>query len=151
MKNILTKCMLMSFLFSLPLFATAMIWQELPQGNYQQSCFHCHISRYNRLKCVCKDSSGTPNRTSIDLIQQCRFIENTDGNLECTRFERNRPFPRFLPKRRDVPAGPIWNQRDAERKCPMVCGNVGYGQWSWNGSWNTVTMSQMSICQCERR
>ena len=21
----------------------------------------------------------------------------------------------------DIPAGPIWNQEDAEKKCPMVC------------------------------
>ncbi|SEJ97436.1 Mannan-binding protein [Propionispira arboris] len=45
----------------------------------------------------------------------------------------------------DVPAGPIWNQQDAEKKCPMVCAaHLG----KWNGQWKTVIEGEMSVCGC---
>lgn len=42
-----------------------------------------------------------------------------------------------------VEAGPIWNQQDAEQKCPRVC---GAGQWT--GHWWTTVPNTMSVCQC---
>lgn len=44
-----------------------------------------------------------------------------------------------------VEAGPIWNQADAQNKCPAVCQP---GQWS--GQWWTTRPGQMSVCQCSR-
>jgi hypothetical protein len=44
-----------------------------------------------------------------------------------------------------VNAGPIWNQNDANTKCPATCQN-GYGPW--NGQWWTTVPNQMSVCQC---
>ena len=45
-----------------------------------------------------------------------------------------------------IPAGPIWNQEDAEKKCPIVCAaHLG----TWTGVWNTVVPSAMSVCECE--
>lgn len=44
-----------------------------------------------------------------------------------------------------VNAGPIWNQQDANQKCPQVCG-AGYGPWT--GQWWTTVPGQMSVCQC---
>ncbi|MBP5264341.1 MAG: mannan-binding lectin [Lachnospiraceae bacterium] len=46
----------------------------------------------------------------------------------------------------DIPAGPIWNQADAEKKCPMVCA-AHFG--TWNGQWKTVVEGKMSVCGCE--
>lgn len=41
-------------------------------------------------------------------------------------------------------AGPIWNQEDAEKKCPVV----GYSvQGKWNGQWWTTVEGKMSVCQ----
>lgn len=47
---------------------------------------------------------------------------------------------------REINAGPIWNQPDAQQKCPRVCGQAG-GQW--NGHWRTTQFGQMSVCNCQ--
>jgi len=47
----------------------------------------------------------------------------------------------------DVQAGPIWNNADAQGKCPNVCGGLGA---RWNGQWHTTVQGQMSVCSCER-
>lgn len=41
----------------------------------------------------------------------------------------------------DVNAGPIWNNNDAQSKCPAVCGGL-----KWNGQWTTTVPGQMSVC-----
>jgi hypothetical protein len=45
---------------------------------------------------------------------------------------------------RDVNAGPIWNQADAEVKCPRVCKPPA----RWNGLWRTTVAGKMSVCGC---
>ena len=43
-----------------------------------------------------------------------------------------------------VEAGPIWNQADAEKKCPEVAkANGGV----WNGQWRTTVPGEMSVCE----
>lgn len=44
-----------------------------------------------------------------------------------------------------VEAGPIWNQQDANTKCPATCGN-GWG--AWDGQWWTTVWGKMSVCEC---
>jgi Mannan-binding protein len=44
----------------------------------------------------------------------------------------------------DVEAGPIWNQADAQQKCPNVCRPPE----SWNGQWRTTVQGRMSVCGC---
>lgn len=43
----------------------------------------------------------------------------------------------------DVQAGPIWNQEDAETKCPVAAAAV---HGNWNGNWTTTVPGQMSVC-----
>ncbi|MBD2448364.1 mannan-binding lectin [Nostoc sp. FACHB-152] len=43
----------------------------------------------------------------------------------------------------DVKAGPIWNNDDAQIKCP-VAAQVYNAQW--NGQWVTTVFGQMSVC-----
>jgi hypothetical protein len=43
-----------------------------------------------------------------------------------------------------VEAGPIWNQSDAERKCPGVAKANG---GAWNGQWRTTVPGSMSVCE----
>ena len=43
----------------------------------------------------------------------------------------------------DVFAGPIWNQADAETKCPVAAYAV---DGEWNGNWTTTVQSEMSVC-----
>lgn len=45
-----------------------------------------------------------------------------------------------------VPAGPIWNNDDAQEKGPVVCASYG-GEWT--GQWKTVVESKMSLCECK--
>jgi hypothetical protein len=44
----------------------------------------------------------------------------------------------------DVQAGPIWNNSDAEQKCPQTCKTNG----GWNGNWTTTEPGKMSVCGC---
>lgn len=45
----------------------------------------------------------------------------------------------------DVPAGPIYDNDDAQVKCPIVCASAG---GTWNGHWTTVVEGEMSVCGC---
>lgn len=49
---------------------------------------------------------------------------------------------------RNVNAGPIWNQKDAETKCPAVAASQG-GQWT--GEWRTTVQGRMSVCEIRFR
>jgi Mannan-binding protein len=53
--------------------------------------------------------------------------------------ETNQPLPN------EIQAGPIWNEGDAQKKCPNVCAQV---QQPWNGLWRTTVWGQMSVCSC---
>ncbi|MBG0776982.1 MAG: mannan-binding lectin [Desulfovibrionaceae bacterium] len=44
----------------------------------------------------------------------------------------------------DKNAGPIWNNGDAQTKCPPACHWYG----GWNGQWTTTVPGQMSVCGC---
>ena len=43
-----------------------------------------------------------------------------------------------------VDAGPIWNQADAEEKCPQVAASYG---GVWDGQWRTTVPGTMSVCE----
>jgi Mannan-binding protein len=44
----------------------------------------------------------------------------------------------------DVEAGPIWNQSDAQTKCPQVAKAIG---GAWDGQWRTTVPGRMSVCE----
>ena len=45
-----------------------------------------------------------------------------------------------------VNAGPIWNQKDAQKKCPKVCKSK---KAKWQGGWWTTVPGKMSVCSCK--
>lgn len=47
----------------------------------------------------------------------------------------------------ETPAGPIWNNMDAQNKCPDVCRRNGNA--SWNGNWRTLPGTATSVCDCD--
>lgn len=49
-----------------------------------------------------------------------------------------------MPRTRMVNAGPIWNQQDAQAKCPVAAYAVN-GRWT--GQWRTTREGQMSVCE----
>jgi len=46
----------------------------------------------------------------------------------------------------NLPAGPLWNQKDAENKAPKI---AAAHQGKWTGEWQTVAMSEMSVVEVE--
>ncbi len=52
--------------------------------------------------------------------------------------------PPQAPRTRQVEAGPLWHNADAQNKCPTVCGGA-----RWTGQWFTTVPAQMSVCVCE--
>lgn len=53
------------------------------------------------------------------------------------------PAPPPVQRVRDVEAGPLFNQGEAERKCPAVCSPA-----RWSGRWMTTVPGRMSVCGC---
>lgn len=51
----------------------------------------------------------------------------------------------FAAQAKDYPAGPIWNNADAQKKCPVVCARH---KATWNGQWRTTVINKMSVCGC---
>lgn len=46
-----------------------------------------------------------------------------------------------------VNAGPIWNQKDAESKCPALASSQSA---TWTGHWWTTVQGKMSVCQLKK-
>ncbi|MCG8386378.1 MAG: mannan-binding lectin [Cytophagales bacterium] len=46
----------------------------------------------------------------------------------------------------NIPAGPLWNNDDAQEKAPKI---AAAHQGKWTGQWNTVVESQMSVIEVE--
>ncbi|PSB55186.1 mannan-binding lectin [Chamaesiphon polymorphus] len=44
---------------------------------------------------------------------------------------------------KDIKAGPIWNNEDAQVKCPVAAAAVG---GEWNGQWRTTIWGKESVC-----
>jgi hypothetical protein len=49
----------------------------------------------------------------------------------------------------EIEAGPLWNNMDAQNKCPNVCSQRGAEKWT--GEWRTTQMGRMSVCSCDFR
>jgi FtsP/CotA-like multicopper oxidase with cupredoxin domain len=54
-------------------------------------------------------------------------------------------LPAVATTSQDVNAGPIFNNQEAQQKCPGVCSNT---KATWNGQWTTTVPGQMSVCGC---
>ncbi len=49
---------------------------------------------------------------------------------------------------KDVKAGPIWNNEDAQVKCPVAAAAVG---GEWNGQWRTTVWGKESVCGISKK
>jgi len=61
------------------------------------------------------------------------------GAVNLRAAETNHPLPN------ELNAGPIWNDGDAQKKCPNVCSQAGK---PWSGYWRTTVWGTMSVCSC---
>jgi Mannan-binding protein len=48
---------------------------------------------------------------------------------------------------KDIKAGPIWNNEDAQVKCPVAAAAVG---GEWNGQWRTTIWGKESVCSIDK-
>lgn len=87
-----------------------------PSQPYSSNCFGCHNYEVNKSNTL--PASGLSHIFDDITLGQCRA--------------------------QDVAAGPIWNNNDAQVKCPKVCKNKN----GWNGQWKTTVQGVMSVCGC---
>ena len=66
------------------------------------------------------------------------------GGGPIARATPSAPPPPPPQRTRLVNAGPIWNQQDAQSKCPVVAYAV---DGRWTGAWRTTQEGQMSVCE----
>lgn len=108
----------------------------LPSGSYLKTCKRCY-KQDGMLYCKCQKRNGRFRHASLNKPGRCRKVINDNGHLVCKHRHR-----RVVTRS----AGPIWNNHDAKRKCPNVCGNM-----RWTGQWWTTQFGNNSVCQCKRR
>ena len=125
----------------------AQLWSGgMPPGSYLQTCSSCSLNSDGTLLCACADRSGVPRNTYLPNARVCRSVENIDGQLTCTQ-QKPRPFRRHRSHQPvDIPAGPIWNQSNAQQVCPTTCQS---NRGTWTGQWRTIVPNQTSVCQCK--
>lgn len=71
-------------------------YTQIPPGSYAQTCSSCRMGPDYTLKCTCADRSGMPRKTFLPNTQYCRWIENIDGQLQCSQrsMPRNQHYRR---------------------------------------------------------
>ena len=68
------------------------------------------------------------------------------GRMSVCEIRLRKPNGNFTVE--NVEAGPIWNQSDAEKKCPDVAKSNG---GAWTGKWHTTVPGRMSVCELRFR
>lgn len=104
------------------------IWSNMDaQGKCPGVCRQAGASRWN----------GNWRTTQVGRMSECDCVfaggGGGSGQPGISTFQ-------------DVNAGPIWNDMDADRKCPGVCRQAGASRWT--GQWHTTVPGQMSVCNC---
>tara|TARA_R110000850_G_scaffold75593_5_gene164637 strand:- start:714 stop:1574 length:861 start_codon:yes stop_codon:yes gene_type:complete len=84
------------------------------------------------------------NGGAMSDLYQIQSTSRAAGPATPRHSRRPAPRPRPSGNVRDVNAGPIWNQQDAQRKCPAVAASQG-GEWT--GQWRTTVQGRMSVCE----
>lgn len=115
-------------------------YHQLPAGNYLNSCHTCRFKKHY-LFCQCRNLLGGWSETSTYVPNHCRFIENYHGQLACVNTHHYKHFRNAM----WASAGPLWNDREAQQKCPGVC-SINLREWS--GKWHMVTHGRNGVCEC---
>jgi len=122
---------------------------SLPSGYYLGSCDSCSINGHD-LSCSCRAQNGNWVNATVRVTRHCKDVINNNGYLQCDHYSHHHRHHHhhhhhYRNKIVDISAGPIWNNADAQQKCPSVCVNSGA---NWTGQWNTVAWGQNSVCEC---
>lgn len=78
---------------------------------------------------------------SVAVVASCFLLSLVfvNGAASVRAAEMNSPLPN------EIKAGPIWNEGDAQKKCPNVCAQASL---PWSGLWRTTVWRTMSVCSC---
>jgi hypothetical protein len=88
---------------------------------------------------------GWGNPISDEGASDVHFLASQGEHIrEGCNAEQSVPQTRAF----SVEAGPIWNNRHAQRRCPTVCSTTNS---RWTGHWWTTVWNRMSVCQCRTR
>lgn len=101
------------------------------------------------------DDQSRNVQLQLDLYRKwVGYGQNGSGKSDLYRITASSPrqiayppprrAPRPVSNTRNVNGGPIWNQQDAQRKCPAVAASQG-GEWT--GQWRTTVQGKMSVCE----
>lgn len=112
-------------------------YSYLPRGDYKNSCSNCRM-KGNYLSCYCRNNYGAVVPAGTYVYRNCHSVRNFNGRLVCYQ-KPHRKHTLWMN------AGPIWNDADAQVKCPNTCGR---GNDMWTGQWKTVQLNVKSICEC---
>jgi Domain of unknown function (DUF4476)/Ricin-type beta-trefoil lectin domain/Mannan-binding protein len=87
------------------------------------------------------------NQLVAQADSRCVALQPGDAggvhSAECNGSPAQQWVAEAAVSRRDVEAGPLWNNADAAQKCPAVC-----APQAWTGAWRTTVQGQMSVCAC---
>jgi hypothetical protein len=121
----------------------------LPPGSYIRTCNSCFYNN-GYLHCTCLNRNQVPVRSRLWKAQFCAGVKNVDGNLVCHGgYLPNVPgYPRPYHMKQTFSAGPIYNQGQANHRCPNVCARTSFPYWT--GVWRTVAYGSNSVCECRR-
>lgn len=88
----------------------------------------------------CLEAFGAERERGMAHVQTwaCQGTERQRWAFSPAQARQASPAPAL----RNVEAGPLWNDADANQKCPAVCGG------NWSGQWHTTVPGRMSVCTC---
>lgn len=95
---------------------------------------------------------GSKSWSPTNVKNLCRNSKNAANTVQCFKSEINRHnnwqkgIKRCSGNKRAIDAGPIWNQNDANNKCPQIASRNG---GTWTGGWWTTVQGKMSVCEVQ--
>ncbi len=95
-----------------------------------------------------------PIWNQADAQRKCAEVAEANGGVWTGQWRTTVPGKmsvcdlRFSSRKKyvvkSVEAGPIWNQTDAQKRCPEVANSNG---GVWTGQWRTTVPGRMSVCE----
>ena len=119
-------------------------WVET--GASGQVRFHFKEQQRDEWSVYLHDSSRNVN-LQLDLHRDLVLYEGSPLYPITSVAKAKAPRVPKKPHVYTINAGPIWNQADAQQKCPKLAKKRGA---TWTGHWWTTQPGKMSVCQLKR-
>ncbi len=123
------------------------------EHQYTPGCYRISMQRGATEDWTVSNVAGTPETTALlphpfhIHINPFQVVRNADRRFTPPYIWQD-TIGLPVPGTTDEEAGPIWNQKDAEKKCPLAC---QADNSTWNGEWTTTVENVQSVCGCEQK